>query len=133
MRKLSDIRGVDAMNITADVVSIGNIILKDKDLKKYFFGKKPQGKDRTEWNNDYAADIIQAMMSRHQKEYIKLAAEIEGVPEQEYLANLTTLKALQDLNELMSDSDFKDLFFSCSPRKKTSSGSASENTEDQKE
>lgn len=122
------------MKITADVISLGSAVLKDKELKKYLYGKKPQGKTQKEWDNEYAAELVNSMYSRHLDETAKVLAEIDGKSEEEYLSGISQEKPLEDLNTVMSDRTFKDLFLACSPgRGNSSSGSATESTEDQSE
>lgn len=132
MRKLKDITGPEAMRLTSHLIMLGYVVMRGKTMRKYAGRKIPKGMDPDDYNQQFAVDFFNALLDEYQDDFTPILAEIEGVPLADYLASANPDKIMADVDELMKDSDFTSLFFASEQsRTRTSSGSASENTEAQ--
>lgn len=135
LRKLSDLRGKEAMEVTADLITLGNQVMMDKDMKKYVGKKKiPKGMTESEYNSKYAVDMFNALLKDHQDDVAPILATLDEDSKNldEYMENSGPEKVVNDIGQLMKDEVFRDLFFA-SVRNQTSgdkpsSGSASGST-----
>ena len=117
MKKLSEYRNEEALDLLADMIEPCVIVFGDPD-----FIKAARARDIT--------GTIKYLLKNHQKSVIEILAILEGVPVSEYQCNLATLPVT--LLQILNDSDLMSFFKSQGQELvQTSSGSATENTEDQ--
>ena len=117
MKKLSEYRNEEALNLLADIIEPCVVVFGDPD-----FIKVARSKDTVE--------IIKCLLKSHQKSVIEILATLEGVPVEKYECNLATLPVT--ILQIVNDSDLIHFFKSQGQELvQTSSGSATENTEDQ--
>ena len=113
--KLSEYQGEAALDILADLIEPAGEIMTDKEIGDVF--KKNRFK------------AIGLAIKNHKKAVMQIMATIDGVPVEEYKCNVFTLPA--KILELLNDPDIVQLFTSQGQTgDATSSGSASENTEE---
>ena len=117
MKKLSEYRNEEALDLLADIIEPCVIVFGDPD-----FIQAAKSKDVT--------GTIKFLLKNHQKSVIQILATLEGVPVDEYECNLATLPVT--LLQIVNDSDLMDFFKSQGQELvQTSSGSAMVSTEDQ--
>lgn len=121
MRKLSEIRGEDAIEVLAQIVEPAAEIMSDKEIVSAARGEK-------------RIRLVSLMLKTHKTEVLQIMAALDGVDYEDEVAykqyvdsqNLLSLpKALLDI---VNDKDLMDLFTS-QGQDETSSGSAMESTE----
>lgn len=115
--KLSEIKGEKALDVLADIIDPAMEIASDKEIEIAVNG------------NASKLDIIKIVLRNHKKATIAIMAALDGKKPEEYEINVLTLPA--KLIEMMNDPDLMSLF-GLQSQTPTSSGSATENTEDEK-
>lgn len=119
--KLSEIKGERAIEVFADLLDPVVRIISDDEILAAF-------KD-----NEKKVVIIQKMLKKHPKEIIEAMAIIDGIPVEEYKANVDFLTFPAKLIEFFNDEAVAKLFTSQSQNEtEMNSGSAMENIEDEK-
>ena len=114
--KLSDYQDEKALDMLADLLEPVSEICTDDEIKKIYRAKQSNLK------------LVKAIIKNHKKAIIEILAIMDDVPVEEYHANIFTLPA--KILEILNDPDFIGLFQSQGQvADKTSSGSATENTE----
>lgn len=113
MRRLSEIKGEDALDVLADVLGELSVIFGDQDFVKLVRGGGSK------------MDVMKYLLKAHKKEVLRVMAVIEGENPEEYMP--TVIEIPMKLIALLNDPDIKLLFPSLETV--TSSGSAMENTE----
>lgn len=120
MRKLSEIQNEDALDVIADIIDPVIEICKDEELKKLMENEKTKN------------EAIKAAIKNHKKSVLTILAVLDGEPIETYKVNLIQLPL--KLLELFNDPDMLDFFRSQGlMNSDTSSGSATENTEETEE
>lgn len=94
MKKLSEYRGTEAIDLLCELLDPFAEIAGDEEIRGMIMSKKPA----TVW--------IVAALRRHKAAFIKLAAILSGTTEEE--VNILTLPRLA--LQILSDSDFLELF-----------------------
>lgn len=122
MRKLSEIRDDEAMDVLAEIIEpISNLIM-DEEFKDVIRGNKDKKikPDRMK--------AVKIAITKHREDTVKIMAVLEGVPVEEFHYNLLTLP--QMVLTVFNDKELIDFF---SPQaesdSKKPSGSAMVNTE----
>lgn len=113
MRKLSEIKGEDALDVLADALGELSVIFGDQNFAKLVRGGASK------------MDAVKYLLKEHKKEVLTVMAIIEGENPDEY--EPTIIEIPVKLLALLNDPDIKLLFPSLETV--TSSGSAMENTE----
>lgn len=114
MRKLSEIKNEDALDLLADIIEPCSIIFSDKEIKKQFQEKKTGIK------------IVSYAIKQHKKEVLEIMARLENVPLEEYECNFLTLPVR--ILSILNDTEIMDFFVSQGQEMaKESSGSHMEN------
>lgn len=114
MKQLSEFKNEEGVIIVAKLLGpISRIVLKMKDA-----GKKPKGS---------AVEFLSQVLEDSPKDIMEIFAILSETPVDEYKCNAASL--LMDTIKLASDKEFMSLF-GLQSQTPTSSGSASENTED---
>ncbi len=115
--KLKDIQGDRALETLADLLDpIAHIMADDKMISIFKSGRK--------------INAVQYAIKNHKEEITTILALLDGEDPKEYKVNLMTLPF--KLMELVNDEDLQGLFLS-QGLTETSSGSAMENTEVEKQ
>jgi hypothetical protein len=112
MRRLSDIRGEDALDILADIIGEVSVIFTDTSFVNTA-------------RNGTKLDVVKKLLKDHKAETLHIMALLEGVPVNEY--NPSIIELPMSLMSLLNDPDFAQLFHSAETV--TASGSATVNTE----
>lgn len=113
MRKLSEIRGEDALDILADIISEVSVVFTDASFVEIArHGSK--------------LDVVKKLLKDHKAETLHVMALLEGIPVDKY--NPSIIELPMSLMSLLNDPDLVQLFHSAETV--TSSGSATVNTED---
>ena len=113
MRKLSEIKGEDALDVLADVLESFSEIVSDAEFVERIRQKK-----------DTRIQIAHYLLKNHKKSIIEILTVVSGEDVKEY--NMP--KILSMVLQLISDKELISLF--TSQDTVTSSGSATENTEE---
>lgn len=121
MKKLSEYKDEEAIEILADILDPVATIATDKGLVEDIRKNFSKGGQRIR--------IISRALKAHKKEIFEILAALERVHVEEYHCNMATLPA-QILN-ILNDKDLMEYFLSLAETEdQTSSGSATENTEE---
>ena len=112
MRKLSEIKGEDALDVLADVLDYVIEIGTDEEFVEIIRNGDKKG-------------AIKCLLKSHKKEVLGIMAVLDGENPEEYAPNIVKLPAM--LVELFNDPDLVSLFQS--PDQVTSSGSVTATTE----
>lgn len=117
MKKLSEYRDEDALDLLADIIDPATEILADKEVVNTFLKKtKLQG--------------ISLAIKKHKKAVIRCLAILNGVSVEEYHCNIITLP--KTILEIINDKDLMDFFKSQSQEMEEESfGSAIANSEEE--
>jgi hypothetical protein len=117
LKKLSEYKGIEAIEILGNIIEPINDIMLDKQFKYLI--------ENTTGNT---LPVIQYLLKYHAKEIHEIMAILEGVPVEEYEPNIVTLPLM--LMEILSDKDILSLFQSQGQTTDIEpSGSVMENTE----
>lgn len=121
MKKLSEYKDEEAIEVIADLLDPAIEIMTDKALMEDFKANYKKGSERLR--------LISKCLKTHKKEVLAILAALERVPVEEYHCNIATLPA-QILN-ILSDEELIKVFTSVVEKDSDSdSGSATENTEE---
>ena len=113
MKKLSEYRDEEALDLLADILDPITEIIGDKELMNTF-----RKKSRMEG--------VSYMIKNHKKALIRCMAAMEGVPLKDYHCNIVSLP--KDVLEILNDKELLAFFKSQSQQmEEESSGSATEN------
>lgn len=117
MKQLSEFKNEEGVVVVAKLLSpISRIVLKLKDA-----GKKPMGS---------AVEFLSQVLEESPKDIMEIFAILSETPVEQYECNAASL--LMDTVKLAADKEFMSLF-GLQSQTPTSSGSASESTEDPQE
>lgn len=120
MRKLSEYKNEEAIELLADIIDPVSAILADEDVKNAY---------RTTKNKMAVTKII---LKNHPSEVVDILALLEGVPRSEYECSVVSIPV--KLLELLNDKELMDFFKSQGQNMEAEySGSATENTEETEE
>lgn len=122
MKKLSDYKGEEAIDLLADIMEPLALILADSEIQKLVKSRSPYIK------------YVKVALKNHKKEVIEILAMIEGVPFEEYVKTVTFLTLPTHVMAVINDPQMKSLFtLQGQKMESTSSGPASEGTTDHEE
>lgn len=113
MRKISEIKGEDALDVLADIIDEIAVICTDKDFVNVI-------------ENDTQLNVVKYLMKNHKKEILKVLAVLDGCDPATYKPSLVEIPAM--LIRLLNDPAISSLFRS--EGSVTSSGSVTESTEE---
>lgn len=115
-RKLSEIKGEDAIDVLADILEPVTSIAADDEIRKAVKAGLPKIK------------LIQLALKSHKKDIVKILAVMDGQDAENYEVNLLELPAR--ILEILNDETIMSLFTSQGQMMESErSGSALENTE----
>lgn len=95
MRKLSEIKNEDAVEVLASILDPVIQIATDKDISKI-------------WEKGNRITLVEHICKNHPKEVVDILAVLEGVPREEYEVNLVQIPIR--VLELFNDEDMLDFF-----------------------
>lgn len=116
--RLSDYKGEDALDLLAEIIEPASEIMADKEVARLI---------KTEGTPIFK--IVKPMIKNHKAAIIQILATLEGEDVEEYRNKVTVLTLPKKLLEMLNDTSLKELFQS-QGQTLTSSGSATENTEE---
>lgn len=117
MRKLSDYKNEEALDLLADILPPVTTIFADKAFVEHLQGNK--------------IEAVQYVIKKHKTAVLSILARLEDVPVDEYQCTIFTLPVV--LVNLLNDPDLLDFFKSQGLKiNEESSGSAMENTEEER-
>ena len=115
MKKLSDYKDDEAIEILADILEPVCTICVDEDVQKSFSKSK--------------MEVIQTCMKKHPSEIRKIMAVLDGIPFEDYHINIYDIP--KKMWELLNDEELMSFFRSQGQNiSVNASGSATENTEE---
>ena len=99
MKRLSEYKDEEALDLLADILSPTVEIMQDEAVQK-FFNKGDE--------NMTVADVVTLVIKTHKKAVMQIMAALEGVPSEEYHCNIFTLPA--QLMQVVNDPDLRAFF-----------------------
>lgn len=126
--KLSDIRGERTLDVIASIIEPLISIAQDKEATEFLHVRelKPEENANTV-AMERISKCVPLLLSRHKNEVCEILASLEGVPYYTYVEKLNIAKLAKDCIDILSDTEFFELFMSAQSTP-ASSGSAQENT-----
>lgn len=125
--KLSDIKGDRVIDVVADLIEPVSNIALDESVTLFKREKPPEGMTAKDFAIQKLRSGAPVLLKSHKADVVAILAAIKGVSVEEYTAGLNMATLLQDFVELLTDSEFLDLFTSAAQTGQPS-GSASETT-----
>lgn len=130
--KLSDVNGERTIEVIAEIIDpIANIAEDEEASAMFKCEKLPDGMTAKKFLMKRVRKSLPVLLKGHKADIIAILSAIEGVSAEEYAGALNLVKLTKDFIELLTDEAFMELFVSA--QSETNSGSAPENTEDQKQ
>lgn len=118
MRRLDEIKGEEAIDVTADLFA---------DITKVFANEKVQ---EMRAKGKGMADILAFVLKKRKSDVVHMLATLDGCTTKEYLEKTSIRTLLQDANDLMGDPLVGELFTLQGQNKSSAnSGSVTDNTE----
>lgn len=112
MKKLSEYRDEDALELLADLIEPAETIFSDKDVQSA--------------NSESMWKAVKVAIKKHKKEVMEIMAILDGIPVEELHINVLSLPI--KVMEVISDKDLVNFFVLQSQNmESTSSGSVTEN------
>lgn len=109
--KLSDIKGDRVLDVVADLIDPIASIAQDVEATELFrVAKVPDGMTAGEFTIARIKRSLPALLKKHKGEIIYIMATINGVDESEYAEGLTIVSLMKDVNDMVSDPAFVQLF-----------------------
>lgn len=132
--KLSNIKGDKVLDMVADLIEPVCAIAQS-DIAKEVFNKEkpPKGMSVREYALVKMKRCIPKLIRVNKAQIITILAIIAETTPEEYSAQLTPVRLVRDVTDLLNDEDFKELFFSAQQEEQTPFGAAPENTTAAKE
>lgn len=126
--KLSDVKGERTLDVIADIIDpVANIAESDAVKALLKKEKLPKGEKRISAVLHRIRENVPALLRNHKRDIISILSTIAGQSYGEYAENMSIASLARDLNELISDEPFVELFMQAQTVEP--SGSAQENTE----
>lgn len=125
--RLSDIKGDRVIDVVADLIEPVSNIAMDESVTLFKREKAPEGMAAKEFAIQKLRRGAPVLLKTHKADVVAILAAIKGVTPEEYTDGLNMLTLLQDFVELLTDSEFLNLFTSAAQTGQPS-GSASETT-----
>jgi len=94
MKKLSEYKNEEALDLLADIMVPIAGIMTDKNIRKKFTKNRIEG--------------ISYLLKHHKKAVLEIMAILDGVPVKEYTCNMITLP--KQILEILNDADLMDFF-----------------------
>lgn len=127
--KLSDVKGDRVIDVIADVIEPISNIARDKAVIEML---RNEANDKGEVKNPsmlHIATKLPKVLKHHKSDVIAILAAVNGVTAKDYAAELTMMKLVKDVYDLLTDRSFSDFFKSAQlSGDENASGSAPENT-----
>lgn len=126
--KLSNIKGDKVLDMVADLIEPVCAIAQS-DIAKEVFNKEkpPKGMSVREYALVKMKRCIPKLIRVNKAQIITILAIIAETTPEEYSAQLTPVRLVRDVTDLLNDEDFKELFFSAQQEEQMPFGAAPEN------
>ena len=112
MRRLSEIKGEDAIDVMANIAGPVISIASDENALAFFKPEEPKdGQKPMEAFAERMKVAAPALMKTHRRELVEILSAFDGTSCEEYLDGLTMQKLFTDIFTLLTDEDF-DAFLS---------------------
>jgi transposase len=109
--KLSEIRGERVFDVVADLIEPVAEIAQDKDAARLFKREKcPEGTEPREFAIRKIEECMPKLIRNHKGELCAILGAIEGVSKEEYAENVTMMRLMKDIVELLNDDEFTAFF-----------------------
>lgn len=109
--KLSEIKGERVFDVIADMIDPISKIAEDKDAARMFKREKcPEGMEPREFAIQKIKKSMPSLIKNHKRELCEILGAIEGTDPKEYMDNVTLLKLMKDVVELLNDDEFTAFF-----------------------
>ena len=119
MRLLSEIKGEEAIDVTAEIVGILSDMFGNKEVQKMRKEKKT------------LSDIFSYVLKHNRKDVVKMLSLLDGSTQKEYLNKTNMATLLHDIDVMIGDPTVKELFMLQSQSADSvASGSVTEDTQD---
>lgn len=125
MRRISDIKGEEAIDIIADTIEPLSAIMADKEMKDILVNKKL----KDDGNAYTKAEVVSMVIKKHKHEVIQVLSILDGVSYDEYLNSVTIFTLPMAVLEVLNDPEISKLFTSQVQSLKTPSAPVTEITE----
>lgn len=123
MKKLSEFKDDEAMDVLAEILEPAYNLIKDNDFKVAMRGDKEKG------ILPNRLDAVKVAVTKHRKDVVKMMAVLNETPVEEFHYNLLTLPTM--MLEMLNDKELIHFFsYKSETDLETPSGSAMENTEE---
>ena len=131
MKKLSDFKGEEAIDVLADIIEPLGAIIADKEIQE-LRKKVLENKDKKDKDSVKIVAFVKPILKNHKHEVIEILARLNEQPVDEYAKTVGIFTLPIELTALLSDPNMTSLFMSQSQTDVTSLasfGSATESTE----
>lgn len=123
MKKLSEFKDDEAMDVLAEILEPAYNLIKDNDFKVAMRGDKEKG------ILPNRLDAVKVAVTKHRKDVVKMMAVLNETPVEEFHYTLLTLPTM--MLEMLNDKELIHFFsYKSETDLETPSGSAMENTEE---
>lgn len=99
MRRLSEIKGEEAIDVMAALMSPASIILSDESVK-----------ERMKRKNSTMAEVAAYVVKSHKDSVIDMLTILSGKTRNEYVENMSVLSLVQDVIYMFNEPELQELF-----------------------
>lgn len=111
--RLSDVKGERVFDVIADIMEPVIDIAMSDDARELMRPEPcPEGMDPRKFMADRIRTCAPRLIRSQKGNIVKVLAAIGGVSEDEYMADMTLMKLVSDVSELIGDETFTDFFSS---------------------
>lgn len=106
MRKLSEIKGDEVLDVIAEIAEpVLNIALDDEAAEFFRREKPPEGEDPARFVMRRWRRAVPKLMGGHKDDLVAILAALGGTTSEEYLEGLTMPSLLSDVYQLVTDEE----------------------------
>ena len=109
--RLSDIKGERVFDVMADLIEPVASLATDENVSKFFSKATPEeGQSMRDYAIARIRECVPSLLRDHKEELCAILSSIEGVTVDEYVSKLTMASLVNDVIELLNDSEFLAFF-----------------------
>ena len=109
--KLSEIKGERVFDVIAELIEPVATIAQDKEASRLFKKENlPKGMTARDFAIEKIKDCMPKLIKNHKDELCAILGAIEGVSKEEYAENVTMMRLMKDIIELLNDDEFTAFF-----------------------
>lgn len=109
--KLSEIKGERVFDVIAELIEPIATIAQDNEVSSLFKREKvPKGMTAREFAVEKIKDCMPKLVKNHKDELCAILGAIEGMSKEEYAENVTMMRLMKDIIELLNDDEFTAFF-----------------------